>query len=149
MTQYDRNLVKRPTSGEAPFGLEEIFFSRTNERGILQSGNEVFRRVSHFSWQELIGAPHKIVRHPDMPKGVFQLFWDTIQRGHHIGAYVKNQSKDGLSYWVYAVVIPCEGGFVSVRIKPTSELFEKVKQAYSQLLSAETTEALMLNVIEN
>ncbi|OIQ31529.1 MAG: chemotaxis protein [Roseobacter sp. MedPE-SWchi] len=142
MTQYDRNLVKRPTSGEAPFGLEEIFFSRTNERGILQSGNEVFRRVSHFSWQELIGAPHKIVRHPDMPKGVFQLFWDTIQRGHHIGAYVKNQSKDGLSYWVYAVVIPCEGGFVSVRIKPTSELFEKVKQAYSQLLSAETTEAL-------
>lgn len=142
MTQHDRNLVKRPTSGEAPFGLDEIFFSRTNERGLIQSGNEVFRRVSHFSWQELLGSPHKIIRHPDMPKGVFQLFWETIQQGHHIGAYVKNKSEDGLSYWVYAVVIPCEGGFLSVRIKPTSELFEKVKQAYSQLRSAESDDEL-------
>lgn len=142
MTQHDRSLVKRPTSGEAPFGLDEIFFSRTNERGLIQSGNEVFRRVSHFSWQELLGSPHKIIRHPDMPKGVFQLFWETIQQGHHIGAYVKNKSEDGLSYWVYAVVIPCEGGFLSVRIKPTSELFEKVKQAYSQMRSAESDDEL-------
>lgn len=138
MTQHDRNLVKRPTSGEAPFGLDEIFFSRTNERGLIQAGNEVFRRVSHYDWQELLGSPHKIVRHADMPRGVFQLFWDTIQQGQHIGAYVKNKSKDGLSYWVYAVVIPSEGGFLSVRIKPTSELFEKVKQAYSELLAAES-----------
>lgn len=140
MTQHDRNLVKRPTSGEAPFGLDEIFFSRTNERGLIQSGNEVFRRVSHFEWQELLGSPHKIVRHSDMPRGVFQYFWETIQKGQHIGAYVKNKSKDGLSYWVYAVVIPCQGGFLSVRIKPTSELFEKVKEAYAQLRAAETAD---------
>lgn len=142
MTQHDRSLVNRPTNGEAPFGLDEIFFSRTNERGLIQSGNEVFRRVAHFSWQELLGSPHKIIRHPDMPKGVFQLFWETIQQGHHIGTYVKNKSEDGLSYWVYAVVIPCEGGFLSVRIKPTSGLFEKVKQAYSQLRSAESDDEL-------
>lgn len=142
MTQHDRNLVKRPTSGDAPFGLDEIFFSRTNERGLIQYGNEVFHRVAHYDRQELLGAPHKIVRHADMPKGVFQLFWDTIQQGKHIGAYVKNQSKDGLSYWVYAVVIPCEGGFLSVRIKPTSEIFEKVKLAYSELLTAESAKGL-------
>jgi len=142
MTQHDRNLVKRPTSGEAPFGLDEIFFSRTNERGLIQSGNEVFRRVSHFSWQELLGSPHKIIRHQKKKKEMFHLFWETIQQGRHIGAYVKNKSEDGLSYWVYAVVIPCEGGFLSVRIKPTSELFEKVKQAYSQLRSAESDDEL-------
>lgn len=142
MTYYDRELSKRPTSGEAPFGLDEIFFSRTNDRGLIQAGNEVFRRVSHFEWQELLGSPHKIVRHPDMPRGVFELFWDTLKQGHHIGAYVKNSSKDGLSYWVFAVVIPCRDGYLSVRIKPTSKLFDEVITAYSELLSAEKAESL-------
>ncbi|MEP2715339.1 PAS domain-containing protein [Pseudophaeobacter sp.] len=140
MSYIDRELSKRPTSGDAPFGLNEIFFSRTNDRGLVQSGNEVFRRVSHFEWEELLGSPHKIIRHPDMPRGVFQLFWETIKRGEHIGAYVKNKSKDGLYYWVFAVVIPCEGGYLSVRIKPSSPLFEDVKRAYTTLLGAENDE---------
>lgn len=77
-----------------------------------------------------------------MPKGVFQVFWDTIKSGKTIGAYVKNKSKDGLYYWVYAVVVPCGDGYLSARIKPTSAVFDTVRKVYADLLSAEQNEAL-------
>lgn len=81
MTFNDRRLNTRPAQGEAPFGLHEVFISRTDERGVIKAANYVFKRVTHYEWEELLGAPHKIIRHPDMPKGVFQLFWDTLKRG--------------------------------------------------------------------
>ncbi|UWQ27567.1 PAS domain-containing protein [Leisingera sp. M523] len=138
MSIVDRRIETRPTSGEAPFGLNEVFFSRTNDRGIIQAGNYVFRRVGAYTWDELIGAPHKVIRHPDMPKGVFSLFWDTIQRGEFMGAYVKNKSKDGLYYWVFAVVVPCQDGYLSARIKPSSALFAEVRNLYATMLKRET-----------
>jgi aerotaxis receptor len=133
----DRRVETRPSSGEAPFGLHEVFFSRTDGRGVIQAGNYVFRRVGAYPWEELIGAPHKLIRHPDMPKGVFSLFWDTIQRGDPMGAYVKNKSKDGLYYWVFAVVVPCQDGYLSARIKPSSKLFGEVRAFYAQMLKRE------------
>lgn len=132
----------RPTSGEAPFHLEEVFFSRTDDRGIIRSGNEVFRRVSHYEWSELIGAPHKTIRHPDMPKGVFWLFWDTIKKGEAMGAYVKNRSKDGLHYWVYASAVPCDGGYLSARIKPSGPMLKSIVPMYEELLRLETEEGI-------
>ncbi len=138
----DRRVETRPTSGEAPFGLHEVFFSRTDSRGVIQAGNYVFRRVGAYDWEELIGAPHKLIRHPDMPKGVFSLFWDTIQRGETIGAYVKNKAKDGLYYWVFAVVAPCGEGYLSARIKPSSKLFEEVRGLYKQMRKLELDEGL-------
>lgn len=138
MAFVERRAIYRPKSGAAPFKLEEIFFSRTNNRGIILAGNEIFRRVSHFEWQELIGAPHKIIRHEDMPKGVFQLLWDTIKDDRPIAAYVKNKAKDGLYYWVIAIVIPTEGGYLSVRIKPSSEIFDVVQDLYKSLIIEET-----------
>lgn len=132
----------RPTSGEAPFNLDEVFFSRTDSRGVILAGNEVFRRVANFDWSELLNAPHKIVRHPDMPRGIFWLLWDRIQKGQPIGAYVKNQAKDGLYYWVFAAVMPCEGGYISARIKPTSKVLEQIQQEYAALRAAEDTENL-------
>lgn len=137
MSFVDRRTETRPTSGEAPFGLNEVFFSRTDSRGVIQAGNYVFRRVGAYAWEELIGAPHKVIRHPDMPKGVFSLFWDTIQRGETIGAYVKNKAKDGLYYWVFAVVMPCKEGYLSARIKPSSPLFDEVRGLYAQMLKNE------------
>ncbi|MEP2716858.1 PAS domain-containing protein [Pseudophaeobacter sp.] len=142
MSFVDRRIEARPSTGEAPFALNEVFFSRTDERGVIQAGNFVFKRVANYEWEDLIGAPHKVIRHPDMPKGVFQLFWDTLNAGDSIGAYVKNKAKDGLYYWVFAVVVPCEGGFLSARIKPSSALFEDVKSAYAELLQAETNDGL-------
>ncbi|MFV1493407.1 PAS domain-containing protein [Phaeobacter sp. JH18-32] len=137
MTFMDSRIEARPLRGEAPFALNEVFYSRTDGRGVIQIGNEIFRRVSDYPWGDLIGAPHKIIRHEDMPRGVFQLFWETIQAGDFFGGYVKNKSRDGLHYWVYAVVVPCEEGFLSARIKPTSKLFDKIAQGYADLLKAE------------
>ncbi|KIC33182.1 PAS domain-containing protein [Leisingera sp. ANG-S5] len=142
MSFVDRRVETRPTSGEAPFGLNEVFFSRTDSRGVIRAGNYVFRRVGAYPWEELIGAPHKVIRHPDMPKGVFSLFWDTIQRGESIGAYVKNKAKDGLYYWVFAVVVPCGDGYLSARIKPSSKLFDEVRGLYAKMLKREKDEGV-------
>lgn len=137
--QKNQRQEPRPRSGEAPFNIGEVFYSRTDDRGIIQSGNYVFRRVAHFDWEELIGAPHKVIRHPDMPRGVFHLFWDQLKRGKMIGAYVKNRSKDGLYYWVFAVAMPWQGGFLSARIKPTSARLEQVKRLYAKMSDREQT----------
>ena len=142
MSFHDRRPESRPATGEAPFGLEEVFFSRTDDRGVISSFNDVFYRVANYSTEELRGAPHKIIRHPDMPRGVFQLFWDTLKRGETIGAYVKNRAKDGLYYWVFAVVVPSEGGFLSARIKPSSALFATIQTEYKTLLDAEKANGL-------
>lgn len=122
---------------EVPFGVEEIFFSRTDTRGVIQAGNSVFQRVSGHPWERLINAPHKIIRHRDMPKGVFHLMWERIKAGQPTGAYVCNSSVDGRYYWVFAVIVPLADGFLSVRIKPTSDLLERMKAVYDGLLEGE------------
>lgn len=137
MTSEELRPNTRPSHGEAPFGLDEAFYSRTDDRGVIVAGNLVFQRVSDYSWDDLLGAPHKVIRHPDMPKGVFWLFWDTLKQGKPIGAYVKNRARDGLYYWVFAVAVPCKGGYLSARIKPSSDLFETVRADYAALLEHE------------
>lgn len=111
--------------------------SRTDERGVIQSANKTFQRLSGFEWDELLGAPHKIIRHPDMPKCVFRVFWDRLKAGKPVGAYVKNRAKNGRYYWVFAIALPVEGGFVSVRLKPGSPIFDNVKKVYAALLEEE------------
>lgn len=128
--------------GEVPFPFEELFFSRTDSRGIILAGNSVFQRISQYEWDELIKKPHNVIRHPDMPKGVFYLLWDFLKKNKPIGAYVKNRTKDGRYYWVFAVATPVEGGYLSVRLKPSSEFFPIIKDAYKALLVAEREEKL-------
>ncbi len=132
----------RPATGEAPFAPGEVFFSRTDRRGVILSGNDVFRSVADYAWSDLIGAPHKIIRHEDMPKGVFHILWDRILKGQPIGAYVKNRARDGLHYWVFAVITPCGDGFLSARIKPTSARRETVEALYATLRQQERDGAL-------
>lgn len=117
---------------EVPFSFAELFFSRTNPRGVIRSGNSVFQRVSLYPWNELIGKPHNIIRHPDVPRAVFWLLWDTIRKGEPIGAYVKNRAKDGRYYWVFAIVTPIEDGYLSVRLKP-SALLSVIETEYKAL----------------
>lgn len=142
MSFVDRRIETRPTSGEAPFKLNEVFFSRTDKRGVIEAGNYIFKRVAHYEWSELLGAPHKIIRHPDMPRGLFHMFWETLKAGNTIGAYVKNQAKDGLYYWVFAVVIPYEGGYLSARIKPSSPLLGEARKIYETMRLSEEQEGL-------
>lgn len=122
---------------EASFSFEELFFSRTDARGIILAGNSVFQRISQYGWDELIKKPHNIIRHPDMPKGVFFLLWDFLKKGKPIGAYVKNRAKDGRYYWVFAIATPIDGGYLSVRLKPSSDFFPVVQDAYKALLAYE------------
>jgi len=129
-------------AGEELFKLEELFYSRTDSRGVIIAGNEVFRRVSGYEWGALLGAPHKIVRHPETPRAVFRILWDAIQKGHPMGAYVKNRSKSGGWYWVFAVILPIEGGFLSVRLKPVSDLSDKMRHAYATFSERERVEKI-------
>ena len=66
---------------------DELFFSTTDRQGRIRTGNSVFVRISGFSLTELSGAPHNIVRHPEMPAGVFRLVWDRLLLGRPVGAY--------------------------------------------------------------
>lgn len=142
MSYIERRDEFRPSSGAAPFRIEELFFSRTDKRGVIQAANYIFKRVSDYEWDDLLGAPHKLIRHPDMPKGVFWLFWDALNRGEPIGAYVKNKARDGLHYWVYAVAMPFQDGFLSIRIKPTSKMLPAIQKEYETLLAMEKDDGL-------
>ncbi|MCA0846692.1 PAS domain-containing protein [Salipiger thiooxidans] len=140
MSQHDSQLVSQTRSsgvGEVPFEPGGMFYSRTDERGVIIEGNSVFRRISGYMWEELKGAPHKLVRHPDMPKGVFNLFWERLKNRQEVSAYVKNRTKDGRFYWVLAVAWPIKGGYLSVRIKPHTPLFHEVQALYADLRKAE------------
>lgn len=121
------------TAKEIDFGFEELFFSRTDTRGVIRAGNEMFRRVSGYGWDELLGAPHKIVRHPDMPRGLFRILWTKLEAGAPVGAYVRNRTRSGDFYWVFAVAMPVDGGYLSVRLKPSTALFARVKGIYAAL----------------
>lgn len=128
-----------PKNKETAFEPHEVFFSKTDKRGIIQYGNDVFIRVSGYSKELLINSPHNVVRHPDMPKVIFRYFWDTLQSTLPIGAYVKNLSNDGSYYWVFAAVWPTEQGYLSLRLKPTSGLLSTIQKLYETLRNEEKT----------
>ena len=124
------------------FALSDVFFSRTDERGVIASGNVIFHEVSAYKYPDLVSKPHKIIRHPDMPKGVFYLAWETLKSGNPVGAYVLNRAKDGAVYWVFAIMMPIEGGYLSVRLKPSNGLLDDVKPIYSRLRLAEMNDGV-------
>ena len=120
-----------------PFETKELFFSTTDHKGILTSWNEVFTRVAAYEPSEVNRQPHNLVRHPDMPRCVFKLLWDYLLSNRPIGAYVKNLAKTGEFYWVFALASPCDDGFLSIRLKPTSPLIATIESLYAELLACE------------
>ena len=129
--------IPTASAAEVPFGIEELFYSRTDLRGVILAGNPVFRRVAGYDWGQLIGAPHRIVRHGTTPKAVFRILWSTIQKGQPAVAYVCNRAVDGRHYWVLATVLPFGDAYLSVRIKPSSGLLPTIKALYCDLAEAE------------
>ncbi|MEN0058763.1 MAG: PAS domain-containing protein [Bdellovibrio sp.] len=142
MARFERMKRPLPTVKENPFAFDEFFFSTTDERGVILFGNDVFVRVSGYAKEVLKGAPHSIIRHPDMPRAVFKLLWNTIQAGDPIAAYVKNLAANGNFYWVLAFVFPIEGGYISIRVKPSSALFEAAQQLYVATLDVEAQQGM-------
>lgn len=133
--------MKRPTvepiDEARPMGLDELFFSETDQRGMIRFGNRVFTRVAGFTLDEMVGRPHNIVRHPHMPRAVFGIFWERLLKGEPVVAYVKNLATDGRHYWVLAAAMPAGDGFVSIRLKPSSPLFEEIRSVYARTLAVE------------
>ena len=126
-----------PRDVEREFRAEEIFFSTTDTRGIITAGNEVFKRISGYGAEELIGRPHNLVRHPDMPRAAFRLVWDYLGKSRRAVALVKNLAKDGCNYWVVALIVPAPGGYLSIRFKPTGPLRDSVAEIYAAMLAEE------------
>ncbi len=124
-------------SSESYFSFDELFFSKTDKRGIIRSGNSVFQRVSELAWDQLKDKPHNVIRHPDMPKGVFHLLWENLKADKPLGAFVKNRSKSGKHYWVFALAMPVQDGYLSVRIKPGGELLKVIEKEYAALRAKE------------
>ncbi len=122
---------------EVRFAKENIIISATDPRGVIQFANDTFIEVGGYSLEELLNAPHKIMRHPEMPKGVFYLMWEHLKAGKPVCTYVKNKTKSGGYYWVFAVVTHTENGYLSARIRPSTELFEATKEIYATLLEEE------------
>jgi aerotaxis receptor len=126
------------TEQEIPYPEGKLIVSRTDLAGIITHVNSSFVEMSGYTKDELIGAPHSILRHPDMPSAAFKDLWDTIENQCKWQGYVKNLRKDGAYYWVKAVVIPNirNGkvvGYTSVRRKPSRNKIKESIEMYSSL----------------
>lgn len=133
-----------PTGNERFFGEEEVIVSKTDRRGIITYANQVFLRVAGYREDEILGQPHNIIRHPDMPRCVFKLLWDTLDAGSEIFAYVKNMAANGDHYWVFAHVTPSFDrlgkvvGYHSNRRVPSRSAVDKATGLYADLLAEES-----------
>ena len=101
-----RETLTQPTGRERVWGDEEIIVSKTDVRGIITYANRTFLDVSGYSEEEMVGRPHNVLRHPDMPRCIFKLLWDAVEAGKEVFAYIKNLAKNGDHYWVFAQVTP-------------------------------------------
>lgn len=139
MSRFERPL----TGKERTFAPDDIIVSKTDRFGRITYANRVFCEVAQYREEELIGKPHSIVRHPDMPRCVFQVLWDTIRAGREIFAYVLNRASSGDHYWVFAHVTPtldASGqitGYHSSRRCPNRRSIAAVKPLYAELVKLE------------
>ncbi len=138
----------RLTGVERYFDDNDIIVSKTNLKGRITYANDVFLQVAGYTEKEILDQPHSLIRHPDMPRCVFKLLWDTIQGGHEIFAYVLNRCKNGDHYWVYAHVTPsCDAsgeivGYHSNRRVPDRCIIEEaIIPLYKDLKAAEDGES--------
>lgn len=134
--------VVYPQDVEVAFPEGRLIVSRTDLSGLITHANDAFVEMSGWTREELIGAPHHILRHPDMPKVAFKGLWDTLGQGQKWHGYVKNLRKDGKYYWVYATAVPNlrNGqvvGYTSVRRKPSPTKVAALVPVYRQWLEEE------------
>ncbi|MDX4067874.1 PAS domain-containing protein [Aliarcobacter skirrowii] len=116
--------------------------SETDEKGVIRFANRDFCNIAEYEIEELIGKPHNVVRHKDMPKVAFKDLWDTVKKGEIWTGYVKNATKSGGFYWVFATVYPfisCDGtkGYLSCRRKASRDEIEKMSKIYEELIKQE------------
>lgn len=138
-----RAAVVAPTGVERRLGDDELIVSKTNTKGIITYANDVFCRLAAMAESEVLGRPHNVIRHPDMPRYVFKLLWETLEARKELFAYVLNLAADGTHYWVLAHVTPSydrEGrviGYHSNRRCASRQAIEAITPVYAALLAEE------------
>lgn len=132
-----------PINKEVVWDKSKIIMSKTDQYGIIEYANDVFIDVCGYDEFELMGMPHNVVRHPDMPKVLFKVLWDNLKKGQTVHPVVKNLSKSGRYYWVLAdfEIKKNEKGeiinFYSRRRSVADEVVDKVEGLYDKLLQIE------------
>jgi PAS domain S-box-containing protein len=143
--------MQKPTPIDEEIALDpkRYIVSETDEKGKITFCNDYFMEVSGYSKEELIGKAHNIVRHPDMPKVVFKLLWETISQGKNINAVVKNLAKDGRYYWIFTEFETRKDtdtgkiiGYHAARKKISKHVIEIIADLYAELLEIERTESI-------
>ena len=135
-------ITKDTTSDEWFFSSNEYILSETDEKGFIIYANDIFCEMAGYALDELIGQPHNLIRHQDMPRIAFKGLWDDIQTKGFWTGIVKNLRKDGGYYWVHATVmrrIHADGSvtYLSVRRVPDRATVDSCVTLYSELKSAE------------
>jgi PAS domain S-box-containing protein len=136
-----------PTGTERFFAEDEVIVSKTDLTGKITYANNVFLKIASYEEHEVLGQPHSMIRHPDMPRSVFKLMWDTLEARREIFAYVVNMASNGDHYWVLAHVTPTVGadgrpiGYHSNRRVPEPGPLAKAKDLYAALLAEERRHA--------
>ncbi len=128
---------------ERKMNENDFIVSKTDLKGNITYCNRIFMDMAEYTEEELLGKPHNIIRHKDMPKAVFKLLWTRIQNKEEVFAFVLNKTKNNNEYWVFANVtasLDVRGriiGYYSVRRKPNPKAIEIMKPLYAQMLQAE------------
>jgi len=126
------------SSQELKLDLNSFLLSETDEKGIIRFANDEFCKFAGYKLEELIGQPHNLVRHPDMPKAAFEGLWNTVKSGKPWKGFVKNKTKQGDFYWVFATVFPfisCDGskGYISCRRMASQNEINKYTAIYKNM----------------
>ncbi|GGY13339.1 PAS domain-containing protein [Paludibacterium paludis] len=130
---------------EIQLNPDELIVSKTDPTGHITYANRVFMRIAGYAEHELLGRPHNLIRHADMPRGVFRLMWKTLQGGGEFFGVVKNTTKHGDYYWVMANVTPdfdSAGqlqGYYSVRRRPSRQAIDTLSSLYARMLEVEAS----------
>ena len=138
-----KNKIK-PTNQEIIMSDNDFIVSKTDTKGRITYCNRIFIEYSGYNESELLGQQHNVIRHPDMPRSIFYLLWQTINSNSEFFGYVKNITKSGAYYWVFANVTPSYSvgtekiiGFFSVRRKPDPTKLLFIEELYKKILVAE------------
>jgi len=128
------------TDREEVYSDNDLLISKTDIQGKITYCNEIFLRIAGYAEHEMLGQPHNMVRHPNMPAAAFQDLWDTVRAGKEWNGFVKNRCKDGGYYWVNATVTPdidsSTGktiGYMSARRKATATQIRDAEALYAQM----------------
>jgi len=133
-----------PTNKEIVLDPERTILSKTDNKGIIVYVSDYFMKISGYSLTELMGKPHNIIRHPDMPKVIFELLWNSIKAKQNMHAVVKNLSKDGSFYWVITDfkvdVNPATENIIAIQARRKAiprNILPEIEKLYKNLLEIE------------